>query len=436
MRSDVRSVALEDCVDALIDYRGKTPRKVDTGIPLITAKVVKKGRIADPTEFVSEDDYGPWMTRGLPEIGDVVITTEAPLGEVGQIQRLPVALAQRIVTLRGKKGVLDNDFLLYLMQSENFQAQLRGRSSGTTVVGIKQSELRKITLELPPIQEQVHIGATLKALDDRAELLRQTNATLKKLSQALFKSWFVDFDPVRAKAEGRELEGMDSATAALFPNDFVNSELGPIPKGWSLSSIGEHTAVIDCLHAKKPELLPTGKPYLQLNCIGEDGQLIPASAGLISEDDYKKWTSRIEVSQGDCVITNVGRVGAVAQIPSGFRAAIGRNMTAIRPKFGLPPTFLIELLMSDSMKREIQQKTDAGTILNALNVKSIPMLRFVHAPADVLNRFEAVSRPLRAAMEANLQRSDSLAAIRDTLLPRLVSGSLRLPDALNKDDPA
>ena len=105
-------------------------------------------------------------------------------------------------------------------------------------------------------------------------------------------------------------------------------------------------------------------------------------------------------------------------------------MTAIRPKFGLPPTFLIELLMSDSMKREIQQKTDAGTILNALNVKSIPMLRFVHAPADVLNRFEAVSRPLRAAMEANLQRSDSLAGLQAQVFRPLDKPLLgnRLPD--------
>src|SRR5690606_35972414 len=132
-----------------------------------------------------------------------------------------------------------------------------------------------------------------------------------------------------------------------------------------------------CLHAKKPELLPEGRPYLQHNCIREDGLLETAAAAMISDVDYAKWTSRIEVSPGDCVITNVGRVGAVAQVPSGFKAALGRNMTGIRPGDGLPPTFLIELLMSNYMRREIEQKTDAGTILSALNVKNIPKLRFV-----------------------------------------------------------
>jgi len=102
---------LEDCVAALIDYRGKTPQKTSSGIPLITAKVVKGGRIETPDEFISVDDYEPWMRRGIPNADDVVITTEAPLGEVAQLGSERVALAQRLITLRGKSGVLDNTFL-------------------------------------------------------------------------------------------------------------------------------------------------------------------------------------------------------------------------------------------------------------------------------------------------------------------------------------
>src|SRR5690606_39158567 len=160
----------EDCLDDLIDYRGKTPRKTNHGIPLITAKVVKSGRIETPDEFIAEEDYASWMTRGLPKIGDVVLTTEAPLGEVAQIKFLPVALAQRIVTLRGKPGLLDNCYLLYLLQSQEMQEKLVGRSSGTTVIGIKQSELRKIELALPPISEQRAIAHILGTLDDKIEL--------------------------------------------------------------------------------------------------------------------------------------------------------------------------------------------------------------------------------------------------------------------------
>jgi len=140
---------LADCMAAIIDYRGKTPRKTTAGVPLVTAKVVKGGRIETPDEFIAHEDYDTWMRRGLPCMGDVVITTEAPLGEVAQLDGSRVALAQRLITLRGNPDVLENDFLRYAMQSAFVQAQLKARASGTTVLGIKQSELRKVLLPLP-----------------------------------------------------------------------------------------------------------------------------------------------------------------------------------------------------------------------------------------------------------------------------------------------
>ena len=118
MSSDLTVLPLEDCLDALIDYRGKTPVKTESGIPLITAKIIKGGRIETPTEFIAKDNYDAWMRRGIPKTGDVVLTVEAPLGEVAQLGHEKVALAQRVVTLRGKEGVLDSTYLLYLLQTE------------------------------------------------------------------------------------------------------------------------------------------------------------------------------------------------------------------------------------------------------------------------------------------------------------------------------
>ena len=129
MEDDWISRPLGDWMAALIDYRGKTPTKTFSGIPLITAKVVKRGRIEAPDEFIAVDDYEAWMRRGIPKAGDVVITTEAPLGEVGQLATERVALAQRLVALRGKDGLLDNAFLKFLMQSESVQNQLRARAA-------------------------------------------------------------------------------------------------------------------------------------------------------------------------------------------------------------------------------------------------------------------------------------------------------------------
>jgi type I restriction enzyme, S subunit len=139
----------------------------------------------------------------------------------------------------------------------------------------------------------------------------------------------------------------------------------------------------------------------------------------------------MEASPGDCVITNVGRVGAVAQMPDGERAALGRNMTGLRCKSAFPfPTVLIECLLSQAMKNEIVLKMDTGTILDALNVRNIPKLRFVRPRTrQILEDFERKMRPLRRQMERNLAESRTLAALRDTLLPKLISGELRVKDA-------
>lgn len=169
---------LVDLLETLIDYRGKTPRKVGFGIPLITAKIVKNGRIDTPTEFLPVEDYDNWMVRGFPKIGDVLLTTEAPLGEVAQVNDERIALAQRIVCLRGKKGILDNTFLKYYFLSPKGKLSLKARETGTTVTGIKQSELKEVLIDYPPYKKQILIADILSSLDKKIELNRRINDNL------------------------------------------------------------------------------------------------------------------------------------------------------------------------------------------------------------------------------------------------------------------
>lgn len=180
---------LDEVVEYFIDYRGKTPDKKDSGIPLITAKIVKDGRLNTATEFISVEDYPLWMTRGYPEVNDVVLTTEAPLGEVALIKNKNVALAQRIITLRGYKNILDNKFLKYWLQSEQGQYELESRASGTTVFGIKSSILKKIPIFLPPYNEQVTISSILHCIDEKIDLLHRQNKTLESMAETLFRQW-------------------------------------------------------------------------------------------------------------------------------------------------------------------------------------------------------------------------------------------------------
>lgn len=338
------------------------------------------------------------------------------------------------VVIRDRSRV-SREFLYWLFLSSGFNRELVTSATGTKILHTAPSRIEAFCFSLPPITEQRAIAHVLGTLDDKIEVNRRMSETLEAMARALFKSWFVDFEPVRAKMEGRwrpgqSLPGLPTHLFKLFPERLMDSELGEIPEGWEIATIGSVAEVIDCLHSKKPERRDSGLPLLQLSNIRDDGLLDMTDVYLIDETDYQAWISRMEASPGDCVITNVGRVGAVAQIPDGQKAALGRNMTGVRCRQDFRyPTLLIECLISRAMKDEITLRMDTGTILDALNVRNIPRLRFVRGTRDVLDLFERSCRPFRARMEALLAESHTIVALRNALLPKLISGELRIRDA-------
>ncbi|WP_267872408.1 restriction endonuclease subunit S, partial [Burkholderia pseudomallei] len=181
----------------------------------------------------------------------MVFTREAPMGEVCMIPKgLECCVGQRQVLLRPDPDVVDGRYLLYALQSPQVQHEIGwNEGTGSTVSNVRIPVLESLKIPTPSIAVQRDIGSVLSALDDRIDLLRQTNATLESIAQTLFKSWFIDFDPVRAKAEGREPDGMDAETAALFPDSFEDSALGEIPKGWAVSTVGR---VAQCVGGGTP----------------------------------------------------------------------------------------------------------------------------------------------------------------------------------------
>ena len=181
---DVKKLTVEDGMDAIIDYRGKTPEKTAQGVPLVTAKVVKNGELLEPDEFIAEDAYDDWMRRGFPEAGDVLFTTEAPLGEVAQLDGRKVALAQRLLVLRGKSGVLQNTFLRFALTSWEVRRQIETRATGSTVKGIRQKELRQVELPIPPYALQQTFATRIQAI----EALKATHRAALAQLDALFAS--------------------------------------------------------------------------------------------------------------------------------------------------------------------------------------------------------------------------------------------------------
>lgn len=170
---------MENALEYIIDYRGKTPKKSNTGIITLSAKSVRNGYIDySQCYYISNEEYQKFMVRGFPRIGDILLTTEAPLGVTARLDRDDVALAQRLITIRGKDGVLDTDYLYYYLKSSVGQNKLHEKESGTTVTGIKQAEFRKIMISVPNFKIQKKISSVLNALDEKIMLNTQINDNL------------------------------------------------------------------------------------------------------------------------------------------------------------------------------------------------------------------------------------------------------------------
>jgi type I restriction enzyme, S subunit len=413
---------LEEVVEEIIDYRGKTPPKSDDGIPLLTAKCVKEGRIKkDRLEYVTSRTYKEWMTRGFPEEGDVALTSEAPLGEVAQLDHGRYALAQRLFVLRGKPGVLDNTYLKFLLQTREMQHALEARASGTTVKGIRQSALREVPIPLPPFTEQRRIADILGTLDDKIDLNRKINRTLEAMARAVFKSWFVDFDPVRAKMADEEPAGIDADTAALFPDRLVDSELGEIPEGWEVKPIKDVIKVTPRYKLSKGDVAP----YLEMSNAPEEGHYPHGWR------DREFNGSGSKFSTGDTLMAKItpclenGKTAFVDFLPDDDTIAWGSTeYLVLRSKPPFPLEYSYYLARSRRLRRKAIKSMSGTSGRQRVSVRGFKKFKIVVPPADLAQRFGELARDFMAKIRANHEESRTLAEMRDVLLPRLLSGRL------------
>ena len=416
--------SVEDSMKAIIDYRGKTPRKTPSGIPLITAKIVKDGRMMTPTEFIASEGYDSWMNRGLPEPGDVVMTTEAPLGEIAQINSCKVALGQRLITLRGKPDLLNNTYLKFAMQAAFVQNQLKARSTGTTVLGISQRELRKVEIPLPLLFEQRRIAHILGTLDDKIELNRWMNETLEATARAIFKSWFVNFDPVKAKMDGRKPPCMDTETAALFPSVFQDSSLGKIPHGWQVLPLPEVIEVNPRRVLKKGTIAP----YLHM-------QNLPTQGHRPNDWTYREFNSGTKFTNGDTLLARItpclenGKTGFVDFLDEDEVGWGSTEYIILRPKPPLPVEFGYYLARSDDLRMFAIHNMTGTTGRQRVPASCFDYYQFAVPSAPITQKFSKIVKPLMEKIRVNNQQSHTLSQTRDTLLPKLLSGEIRVDNA-------
>lgn len=401
--SEWKEYKLDEIIERFIDYRGKTPRKVISGIPLITAKVVKNGRLMPSNEFIAEEDYHSWMTRGFPEKNDIVLTTEAPLGEVALIKDKNVALAQRIITLRGKERVVDNIFLKYYLQSPRGQNELQSRASGTTVMGIKAELLKKIPVFIPPIEEQKRIAGVLSSLDDKIDLLNRENATLEALAETLFRHYFIE-NPDSTWKEGK---------LGDYVIETIGGEWGTeVPEG-------ESNMPVRCLR---------GADVADLN----DGIATRTPLRYIKPSKYEK----IKPNNGDIILeisggTDTCSTGRVAYINEGVKQLfdypiVFSNFCRLL-RVDERHTFFVYCFFRYLHKQgEFFNLENGSSGIHNLNYKAALYEMDWNVPTDekVVIDFNNQVKPYFDKINANKQQILALSAQRDALLPQLMSGEV------------
>jgi type I restriction enzyme, S subunit len=412
---------------------------VASGVPFIMASDLIGGGIDTVNcSFIALEQANS-LRKGFAKRGDVLLSHKATLGRTALVGEIPgdfVMLTPQVTYYRPKDPQrLNNRYLKYYFDSESFQQVLQSwAGAGSTRAYIGITDQLRLPVVLPPLTQQKAIAHILGTLDDKIELNRRMNETLEAMARALFKSWFVDFDPVRAKAEGRD-PGLPKEIADLFPGRFADSELGEIPEGWAMIPLSEVTTVItkgttptqeDVDAARDPDRRVA---YVRVNAVDEAGEILTEKLATVPESVHLSVLRRSILRAGDVLYTIAGTIGRVSIVQGDLLPANTNQAVAIlRPKRTMPPAFLAFTLRQEGFREELHSNIVHAVQAN-LSLGTLSKARAVAPPGDVISRVFEPIQDLAKRVDSARAQSRTLAALRDTLLPKLISGELRVKDA-------
>ena len=423
--SEWKEVTLKDITQLVIDYRGKTPLKLggnwsDHGYRALSAKNVKTGIIVaeESIRYVDEDLYKKWMKDEVQR-GDILITSEAPFGEVFYWNSdEKIVLSQRLFDVRVKRDVCAQ-YVYYYMTSYPFQAELRSRASGTTVLGLKQPELLKAKVVLPDYETQQKIAAQLSEIDNKIAINRRICENLEAQAQALFKHWFIDFAPFK---DGK----------------FVESDLGMIPEGWRVGTYDEiiQKTISGDWGKEKPEGNYTHKVACIRGCDFQDvkmGLRGKTPERFILEKNYntKHFNDKdvlVEISGGTATVST-GRICPVSQllIDKYNGDIVCTNFCRlVRPCFGYSSYLYY------SWRYKYDRKVMFGYENGTSGIKNFSIKDFTSREQLIIPKlsdlqiFEGMIEHIHTHIQNMGSESAKLATLRDTLLPKLMSGQIKL----------
>jgi len=401
-----QTMTLREAGIILIDCDHRTPPATISGYPYVTIPQLKNGRIdlAD-VRYISNEHFKEWTKKANPEPYDVVLSRRCNPGETAFVPPgLKFALGQNLVLLRASGSKVIPEYLRWLAQGDAWWEQIsKFINVGAVFDSLRCADIPNFKLPIPPIQEQHSIANLLQSLDNKIELNQRMNETLDGIAHALFKSWFVDFDPVKAKAEGRKPEGMDDTTAALLPSAFTESILGPIPEGWEISSLGEF---IELAYGRALKANGRNEGYVPV--YGSNGQI--------------GWHDTALVKGPGIVVGRKGNPGTVIYVHEDF-FPIDTTFFVI-PSQRVPSIIFLSMLM----ERLGLPSLSADSAVPGLNRNAAYSAQCILPPSNLIENFNELITPFILKKENLRNENKRLIEIRDLLLPRLISGKLRIAD--------
>lgn len=404
-RAPWERVSVAEVCESIVDCVNKTAPTVDEPTPykMIRTTNVKKGWVnLSEVKFVTKETFDRWTRRQLPRKGDVILTREAPLGEVGMLRGDDqVFLGQRLVSYRANPAKLDNRFLLYAFQGRDVQAQVKGLGSGATVEHMRVPDCEKLTLSLPPLSEQRRIASILSAYDDLIENSTRRIAILEEMARRIYEEWFVRF-----RFPGHEQVKM------------VESELGLIPEGWRVVPLGDVSAI----NAKsiRPANAPDEILYIDIASV-VPGAITQKQPYRFSEAPGR---ARRVVQNGDviwsCVRPNRRSYALVLQAEAALVASTGFAVLSAK---SVPYSYLYFAVTTDDFVGFLTNHA-TGAAYPAVTASTFESAPFLMPEKEVADRFHAVAALMLDLSETLKRKNTNLRATRDLLLPKLISGEL------------
>jgi type I restriction enzyme S subunit len=402
------------------EYRPRPDEFVESGVAFIRAADMSAGRVLFASAARINEKARKRITKGIGAPGDVLLSHKGTVGKVALVAHDAPAFVCSPQTTFWRtldRERLDSEYLYAFLRSPGFHTQLATRAGETDMAPyVSLTSQRGLSVTVPPIETQRAIAHILGTLDDKINVNRRMNETLETMARALFKSWFVDFDPVRTKAEGCD-HGLPQPLADLFPDSFEDSELGEIPKGWRVAPVYEIADVV------------YGAPFAsaQFNTEGIGEPLIRIRD--LPNESPRVWTDEVhakgyKVRPGAIVVGMDGEFRAY--LWGGTEAWLNQRVCAFVPRGGASAAFVRNSIIEPLAQVE---STESATTVIHLGKADIDRFSIVLPPGEVLAAFNQNCQPWFERIVAGKNESRTLAALRDALLPMLISGDLRVNEA-------